>query len=161
MVTGVIIPADETLAVSRHEFNDLHDYQKAVGGLIEAIDLGSPAMTFFANDEAKLIGLPINRRATMLWWLHSPATYGYDVLAGDAVLVGQPDQHGETQSAPAEFVSLLMDTSSFKVEVQTAGPGSPWYGNGRRFEDYFTAALYATDLSCRWSQVTRARVAAA
>jgi Domain of unknown function (DUF3846) len=161
MVTGVIIPANETLAVSQHEFNDLRDYQKVVGGLIEAIDLDPPAMTFFANDEAKLIGLPINRRATILWWLHSPATYGFDVLSGDAVLVGQPDQNGDTQSAPAEFISLLMDTPSFKVDVQTSGPDTPWYSNDMRFEDYFTAALCAVDLTHRWAQVTRARVVAA
>lgn len=161
MVTGVIIPADETLALSQQEFNDLHDYQRAVGGLIEAIDLDSPAMTFFANDEAKLIGLPINRRATILWWLHSPHVYGYDVLAGDAVLVGQPDLHGDTQSAPAEFISLLMDTPAYKVEVQTSGPDTPWCGNGRRFEDYFSAAIYAADLGHRWTQVTRVRVVAA
>lgn len=161
MVTGVIIPADETLALSQQEFNDLHDYQQAVGGLIEAIDLDFPALTFFANDEAKLIGLPINRRATIFWWLHSPIVYGYDVLAGDAVLVGQPDQDGDTQSAPAEFIALLMNTQSFKVEVQTAGSDTQWCGNGRRFEDYFSAAIYATDLSHRWTQVTRARVVAA
>lgn len=161
MVTGVIIPADESMAVSQHEFNDLRDYQEAVGGLIEAIDLEFPAMSFFANEEGKLIGLPVNRRATILWWLHSPAAYGYDVLAGDAVLVGQPDQHGDTQSAPDEFIGLLMGTPSLKVEVQTAGPDSPWCGNGRRFEDYFSAAVYAVDLSHRWTQVTGARVVAA
>jgi len=161
MVTGVIIPTDESLAITQHEFNDLRDYQQAVGGLIEAIDLDSPAMSLFANEEGKLLGLPINRRATILWWLHSPATYGYDILAGDAVLVGQPDRHGETQSAPPEFVSLLLDAPSFKVEVQTSGPESPWYGNGRRFQDYFSAAMYAADLSHRWTQVTRARVVVA
>ena len=161
MVTGVIIPADESVAVSQHEFNDLRDYQQAVGGLIEAIDLDDPPMSFFANEEGKLIGLPINRRATALWWLHSPAACGYDVLAGDAVLIGRPDPHGETQSAPADFVSLLMDTPTLKVEVQTAGANTAWYGNGRRFEDYFSAALYAIDFSRRWTQVTQARVVAA
>lgn len=161
MVTGVIIPADERLAVSRHEFNHLRDYQGVVGGLVEAIDLDHPQMTFFANDEAKLIGLPINRRATIIWWLHNPITYGFDVLSGDTVLVGQPDQDGDTQSAPAEFVSLLMDTPSFRVDVQTSGPDTPWYSNDTRFEDYFTAALCAVDLTHRWAQVTRARVVAA
>ena len=161
MVTGVIIPADEALAISQCEFNDLRDYQMAVGGLIEAIDLDDPSMTFFANEEGKLIGLPVNRRATMLWWLHNPATYGYDVLAGDAVLVGQPDQDGDTQSAPESIIGLLMDTPALKVEVQTEGPDSPWCGNARRFEDYFSAAAYAIDLSRRWTQVTRARVIAA
>lgn len=157
----IFIPAEERLTASRHEFRELRDYQRAVGGLIEAIDLDDPPMSFFANEEGKLGGLPINRRATALWWLHSPAAFGYDMLTGDAVLIGQPDRHGETQSAPAGFVSLLMDTQTFKVEVQTAGVDTAWYGNGRRFADYFAAALYAIDLSCRWAMVTRARVVAA
>lgn len=61
MATGVIIPADIESAVRQQQFSDLHDYQAAVGSLIEAIDLGHPPMSFFANEEAKLIGLPINQ----------------------------------------------------------------------------------------------------
>lgn len=160
MVTGVIIPADESVAVTRHDFNDLSDYQQAVGGLIEAIDLESPAMTFFTNEEGKLIGLPINRRATVMWWLYSPTSYGYDVISGDAVLVGQPDRVGETQSLPEELVALLTATRDFRVEVQTL-PDGPWCGNRRRFADYFGAARHAADLRSRWTQVTRARVIAA
>lgn len=161
MVTGVIIPADESVAVTRHQFHGLSDYQQAVGGFIGAIDLESPAMSFFVNDESKLIGLPINRRATTLWWLHSPAAYGYDIITGDAVLVGQPDRVGETQSVPDEFVALLTGAQAFKVEVQTAGPNSPWCGNRRCFPNYFAAAQHAADLRFRWTQVTAARVVTA
>lgn len=161
MVTGVIIPADESLAISQHEFNDLRDYQEAVGGLIEAIDLDSPPMTFFANDEAKLVGLPFNQRATAMWWLHVPVAFGRDYLAGDVTLIGQPDEKGDTQSAPDEFVRLLLEPTTYRVQVQTADSGNAWSGNGRRFDSYFEAATYAVDLSHRWTQVTRARVVAA
>lgn len=161
MATGVIIPADIESAVRQQQFNDLHDYQAAVGGLIEAIDLGHPPMSFFANEEAKLIGLPINQRATALWWLHVPAVYGIDFLAGDVVLIGRPDEEGDTQSAPDEFVRLLLERTTYRVQVQTADSGNAWSGNGRRFDSYFAAAKYAIDLSHRWTQVTAARVVAA
>lgn len=161
MATGVIIPADIESAVRQQQFNDLHDYQAAVGGLIEAIDLDHPPMSFFANEEAKLIGLPINQRATALWWLHVPAVYGIDFLAGDVVLIGRPDEEGDTQSAPDEFVRLLLEPTTYRVQVQTADSGNAWSGNGRRFDSYFAAATYAIDLNHRWTQVTAARVVAA
>ncbi len=115
-------------------------------------------MSLFANEEAKLIGLPINQRASALWWLHVPVVYGLDVLAGDVVLVGRPDAEGDTQSAPEEFVRLLLEPSTYRVEVQTADSGSAWSGNGRRFDSYFAAALYGVDLRHRWTQVTATRV---
>lgn len=161
MVTGVIIPADIDSAPRLQEFHGLRDYQTAVGGLIEAIDLDSPPMSFFANEEAKLIGLPINQRANALWWLHVPAAYGFDFLAGDVVLIGRPDEEGETQDAPPEFVRLLLGPATYRVEVQTADSGTAWSGNGRRFSNYFAAATYAIDLSHRWTLVTATRVVAA
>lgn len=161
MVTGVIIPADIDSALRVQEFHDLRDYQTAVGGLIEAIDLDNPPMSLFANDEAKLIGLPINQRASALWWLHVPAVYGIDFLSGDVVLIGRPDEEGETQSAPDEFVRLLLEPTTYRVLVQTADSGTAWSGNGRRFDSYFEAATYAIDLGHRWTLVTAARVVAA
>lgn len=161
MVTGLIIPADIDSTPRLQEFHGLRDYQAAVGGPIEAIDLDSPPMSFFANEEAKLIGLPINQRASALWWLHVPAVYGFDFLAGDVVLIGQPDEEGETQDAPPEFVRLLLGPATYRVEVQTADSGNAWSGNGQRFSSYFVAALYGADLSHRWTLVTAARVVAA
>ena len=160
MVTGVIIPADAESVVRREEFRGLTDYQRVVGGYIEAIDLAHPPMSLFANDEAKLIGLPINRRATALWWLHEPAAYGLDVVSGDVVLVGQPDRHGDTQSAPPKFVELLLTSRSFRVEVKGDDDSSAWTASDHRFDDYFSAATYALDLRHRWPGVSEARVIA-
>lgn len=133
-------PRRHRVGFRQQQFNDLHDYQAAVGGLIEAIDLDHPPMSFFANEEAKLIGLPINQRATALWWLHVPAVYGIDFLAGDVVLIGRPDEEGDTQSAPDEFVRLLLEPTTYRVQVQTADSSNAWSGNGRRFDSYFAAA---------------------
>ena len=159
MVTGVIIPADIDSAPYAQQFQGLRDYQTAVDGLIEAIDLDDPPMSLFANEEAKLIGLPINKRATALWWLHVPAVYGFDVIAGDVVLVGPPDTHGDTQSAPDAFAQLFLQPGRFRVEVQTLGEPDTWSANERQFDDYLAAAMYAIDLRHRWSEVTVVRVA--
>ena len=159
MVTGVIIPADIDSAPYVQQFQGLRDYQTAVDGLIEAIDLDHPPMSLFANEEAKLIGLPINKRATALWWLHVPIVYGLDIIAGDVVVVGRPDRHGDTQSAPDAFAQLLLQPGRFRVEVQTVGEADTWSTNELQFDDYFAAAIYAIDLRHRWSEVTAVRVA--
>lgn len=62
--------------------NDLNAYQKAVGGLIQALYPYRDPVALICNDEAKLIGLDLNRSLR--------DEYGniYDVVAGDFLVVG-------------------------------------------------------------------------
>lgn len=71
MSVGIVIPSDDQRPLTVQEFGDLSDYQAVVGGYIEAISIGKEGLSFFAHDEAKLIGLDLNRRATVLWWLQA------------------------------------------------------------------------------------------
>ncbi|UOT06780.1 DUF3846 domain-containing protein [Rhodococcus opacus] len=159
MVTGIVIPADESEVVYQSEFNDLRGYQQAVGGHIEAIDLDQPPVTLFANDEAKLLQLPVNRRATLLWWLTTPLFRHQDVICGNTVLVGQPNAEGETQNLAQDVRRLLLDRAVYRVEVQTGSDS--WNGNQLRFEDYFEAAAWGLSLADRWTLVTGVRVVGA
>jgi hypothetical protein len=43
-------------------------------------------LTIYANEEGKVHNLPVNRRATCMWWLLSPTVRGSDVLVGDVVI---------------------------------------------------------------------------
>ena len=60
--------------------NDLDAYQKAVGGLIQALYPYNDPVAIVCNDEAKLIGLDLNRSLR--------DEYGRicDVIAGDFLL---------------------------------------------------------------------------
>ncbi|WP_153001288.1 DUF3846 domain-containing protein [Microbacterium testaceum] len=51
MVQGIIIPADNTAALRTAMLDSLEDYQRAVGGWIEAVDLPTFGSTLFVNEE--------------------------------------------------------------------------------------------------------------
>ena len=47
---------------------------------------------------------------------------------------------------------------SYKAEVQTAGDGDKWSGNGLRFATKEAAEQYVQNLMYRWTAVTDTRV---
>ncbi len=160
MVTGIVIPHYDNLPLELHDFGGLADYQQAVGGNVEAVDLDSPATTLFVNDEGKIHGMPVNRRATLLAWLTSRYLRRRDVICGPAVLVGPPDESGCSQSVPADFLALLLEPETYAVEVQTVEDPDDWSGNMIHFGDFWQAATYALSLAERWLPVTQIRVIA-
>jgi len=155
---GIVIPADEDAPIFEMNFNSLADYQHVVGGNIEAIDLDAMNASFFANEESKLIGLQLNRRATLMWWLASPQMRHRDSIGGDVCLIGLPDDEGETQDAPSELIALLLDTKSYKAEYQTVDDSDAFNGNAMTYIDYWEAVNAALVKFDRWAAVERARV---
>ena len=160
MVRGVIIPHDEDLALCQKSFGDLADYQKGVGGYIEEINIHAPRMTMFANEEGKILGLPTNRRATVIWWLHTPGARHRDVLRGDVVLIGPANAKGESLSIPHAIISLLFQTETYKVEVQASNEKNAWSTDNRTLDDYFMAATYGLCLADRLDGTERIRLVA-
>lgn len=161
MVTGVVVPQDDNLPLELGSFGGLADYQHAVGGYVEVVDLDVPASTLFVHSDGKALRLPVNQRATLLLWLTSRHYRCRDVICGPAVLVGPPDESGCSQDIPAEFLTLLTETQSFAMEVQTVDDPDRWNGNLVRFGDFWQAARYAISLAERWRAVTHVRVVAA
>ena len=68
MVRGIVIRAAGEEPLEERHFFGLEDYQSAVGGWIEAVDIPSIGVTVHVNEEGLLQQLPFNRRATFLWW---------------------------------------------------------------------------------------------
>lgn len=161
MVTGIVIPHETRVAVFEHQFGVLADYQAAVGGYIEPIYVAAAQLTIFANEEGKVRQLPVNRRATCMWWLLRPDMRGVDVLVGDVALIGSKRGHGSSTELPADLTKLILHTSQFRVEVRTVGDPAHWYEDGDYFEDYFEAAIMAINLQERWTQICEVRVTAA
>ena len=158
MTKGIYIPADERLPLEVRQFKDVDDYQQAVGGLIDAVDLYDIGATLYVNDEGLVIGLPFNARATHLWWLHVPQARNEAYLVGNAVLVGVPDADGETTDIPDELLRALTRAGLFRVEVQLASDPK-WYTNLQRYPSYWEAAVWASVLRERWGEVERVRIA--
>lgn len=115
---AVIIPADSNLPARIVEAKmNLDYYQGVVGGLIEGVsiervltDTGMKSVeaTVYVNEEGKLIGLPVNPRATDL----CAVTIGgwiRDVIMGDVIVVGPPDDEGETLPVPENVIEIIRE----------------------------------------------------
>ena len=116
MSMGIVIPSGDTLPLEEREFTGLGDYQAAVGGFIAPVDIEDRGITVYVNDEGIVMGLPINARATALWWLWSPQVRNRDALFGDAVIVGLPDHQGDTTSEPpwVWFLAVVLGSECFQ-----------------------------------------------
>jgi len=161
MITGIVIPHDASADLREEPFEALLDYQRAVGGYVELVHTELERLTLYANEEGTVRGLPINRRATCMWWLLSPAVRGSDVLVGDVVVVGAQHGYRSTTDLSKEFRDLLLETPAYKVELRTDDSKGRWFSNEVHFASYFETAIYAIDLMERWSAVRDIRVIAA
>lgn len=61
--------------------DQLKPLQEAVGGLIEVVPSTQKGLSVVCNEEGKIIGLPINYKATILH------RFGTDPLCGDVVIL--------------------------------------------------------------------------
>jgi hypothetical protein len=158
-INTIIIPADEALLIRQEQIGASHlpDYQGIAGGLIERLTLENPSSEMYFNEEGKINELPMNRRATILLWMHRPAFRYADYVAGDAFLLGPVDNEGNDTNVPQEFVKTLFEAKRFRPEVQKQGEEG-WHGNALRFDDWFEACSYVLLLGNRWTQVTDVRV---
>jgi hypothetical protein len=163
MPCGIVIPTDMEEPMYVADFSDYRDYQKVIGGNFEPVDLTEPTeATVYVDEEGLLKSLPLNVRATLMVMVHNPAfLYHGANLLGTAVIVGAPDDEGETKDVPSEFVELLLHTTSYKIEVQTSDDKETWNGNQRRFERIEEAYDHAINLAYKWFAVERVRVVAA
>ncbi len=78
-------------------------------------------------------------------------------LVGDAVIVGIPDDEGETTSIPDQLLRALTHAGLFRVEVQLQRDPK-WYTNLQRYPDFWEAAEWAGLLRERWGEVELIRV---
>lgn len=144
MVTTLLIPADVDRPIEIADMASLADYQKAVGGYIEAIGARPPAVTFIVNEEGKLRELPINNRATVLWWYIDGRFINSDSLRGDVVLTGPPDRAGKSQRVPQDLAVGLV-RANYRVELQAAGE-ERWHPVALAFPDMFGAMAFVVDI---------------
>lgn len=179
MTKGIVVPHDATAPLELREFSELGDYQQAVGGWIEAVDVASLGVTVYVNEEGLLQHLPLNSRATFLWWFHVPEARHRAMLVGDVVLVGMPDRKGDSTDIPAELSMLLRSDGPFAVLTKVgadparyADPASKvasivlplasgepnWFVSSAQYYDYFSAAVWAMVLLERWEDAVDTKV---
>src|SRR3546814_13521329 len=109
MVKGLLIPADGKQPIEQQEYESLEDYQRAVGGWIEAVDIHELLVTLYVNENGIAERLEPNLRATFLWWMLVPHTRWHANLFGDVALVGYPDEEGDTTAIPPSVLERLTE----------------------------------------------------
>lgn len=67
MARGIVIPAQGDEETQERELHTLEDYQAAVGGWIEPINITELGITIYVHEEGRMFNLPFNPRATFLW----------------------------------------------------------------------------------------------
>lgn len=161
-IKGVLIPCDEEQPVTLIELErgDYTKWQKHVGGLFDCISVDRPPASLVINDEGKIHGLPLNRRATLFCWVGNHRFRGVDALVGDCLLVGPVDEEGETMTVPDELLELLFNTEEYKYMVQVTGEDG-WHGNGMRYTDWVEAYEGGVALAERWLKVEQVKVVSA
>ena len=100
------IPIEERTLESEGLYRQL---QQAVGGFIEAVTLSRAEATLYCNEEGKLNRLPINNRATQFVWTYDPRFVAVDVIVGDVVVVGLPDDEGYDTTLPDQTLAELLN----------------------------------------------------
>jgi hypothetical protein len=159
MVTGIVIPHETKLSLQKVEFENLTDYQTAVGGYIETVHLEGHPLVIVADEEGKVKGLPVNRRATCLWWLLNPDGLGGDILVGDVVILGAR-KRGDMTDVPERLSALLLDTHEYQVQVCLSRQYSNWVPIGRTYNDFFEATISALSLMEVWEPPKNVNVVA-
>ena len=75
--------------------------QEAVGGYVQVVDL-KENLSLWCNEEGKMLGLPANHFATIMWEKRFGKT---DVIVGNAVFTGGTDSEGETLGLTDEQIA--------------------------------------------------------
>jgi hypothetical protein len=100
---ALVIPVEGPLyEITLTESGSLKTLQEAVGGWIEAVSVpscikGADRATAYVNEEGKLLGLPVNYRATDFML---PLLGIYDCICGPLVLAGFDPATGEHAVLP-------------------------------------------------------------
>lgn len=157
MVQGIVIPADTDEPLREIDTAQPDAVARAVGGLMEAVDLYDLGVTVYVNEAGLLHGLPWNSRASFLWWYHVPAARQRSMLVGDAVIVGLPDEDGADTEVPAAARELLLTKMRYRIEVRVAGDPR-WHRNQLTYPDYWEAMVWAVVLLERIHSAENTRV---
>jgi hypothetical protein len=144
-IASVVIPADDDQPLDQRQVRPfgLADYHELVDGDIEGVHLEQPPARMYVNEVGKVRGLPMNRRATLLLWMHNKAfRYSDEILVGNTFLIGPGDDDGNDTAAPDEYIRTLFAAERFYFEVRLTGDGR-WQRHARTFDNWTEAYGFA------------------
>ncbi len=157
MVRALHIPTEADEPIVEVEVHALEDYQAAVGGWIEPVDIADLGVTVYVHEEGLVLGLPFNSRATFLWWYYVPEARQKAMLVGPALVVGLPDRNGDSTDIPRDTAELLSQPGKWRVEARPKAEPD-WIQIPGSYDDYFEALVWAMVTLERWHDAEDVRV---
>jgi hypothetical protein len=106
---GLVIKANGEAEVIDQEWS-YEQINETVGGYIEVISFGENRYFAYANEEAKILELPVNEFVTDMWYNSGQIVLLGDYISGDVVFFGGIDNNGdneEVQQSLIDSVKLL------------------------------------------------------
>lgn len=158
-IRAIHIPVDEDSLIDIVELpqGDYKAWQSYVGGTFDVITMHEPESSLVVHDEGKIIGLPLNRRATLMLWTHNKPFRGRDVIMGDVLILGSVDDEGETLAVSDQLVELLTTYEEWRYEVKVIGEDG-WHGNQVTYDNVWNAYNSALRKAEAWALVVDVRV---
>jgi hypothetical protein len=154
MTACIVIPHNKELPLTKTEFVSVDDFEMAIGGRVEHIYLRRQSLLIYTSQSGKARHMPVNKRATALWWLLDQENTGQATIVGDVVIVGTLGRNFAAD-IPPEFVDLVMKARKYKVFVAVTSQASNWLEIPDKFDDYFDAALCAVKVAGLLAKPTR------
>jgi len=157
VVRALRIPTDADEPITELEVDKLEDYQAAVGGWIEPVDIPGLGVTIYVHEEGLVLGLPFNSRATFLWWYCVPEARQKAMLVGPALVVGLPDRNGDSTHVPGDVAARFTRPGTWRVEAKPKAEPD-WVQIPATYDDYFEAVVWAMVTLERWTDAEDVRV---
>lgn len=80
---------------------------ETVGGWIEVISFGNNRYFAYANEEAKLLELPVNEVVTDMWYNSGQIVLLGDYISGDVVFFGGIDDNGDNEEVEQSLIDSV------------------------------------------------------
>lgn len=103
---GLVIKANGEAEVIDQEWS-YEQINETVGGLIEVISFGKNRYFAYANEEAKLLKLPVNEVVTDMWYNSGQIVLLGDYISGDVVFFGGIDYDGYNKEVKQSLVDSV------------------------------------------------------
>lgn len=103
---GLVIKANGEAEVIDQEWS-YEQINETVGGWIEVIGFGDNRYFAYANEEAKLLELPVNEVVTDMWYNSGQIVLLGDYISGDVVFFGGIDDNGDNEEVEQSLIDSV------------------------------------------------------
>lgn len=80
---------------------------ETVGGWVEVISFGKNRYFAYANEESKLLELPVNEVVTDMWYNSGQIVLLGDYISGDVVFFGGIDDNGDNEEVEQSLIDSV------------------------------------------------------